>query len=266
MSYDHAKKVGNKGDVWKHFILLTLLRQLTEERRSLSDRFRYFESHAGRGLYTLKEKGEWRQGIGRVTESPNLPREHPYFQILGTSITSGSNYLGSWLLVGKYLSNQRVPFRLLLCDTSQDVADAIRTEMLDKEVRSAISFHQSDGFAKLGGHAGQDLVLVDPGYHPNAERDWAKCRQAAMHLEHTGTPFVIWYPVFWPTKPTKLVRETGLPGFEVLWAPMGQKPSQNQKGCGILAGTRSEKILRAVTAELSALAVLLSGELIIREP
>ena len=60
VSYDHAKKVGNKGDVWKHFILLTVLRQLIEERENRSDRFRYFESHAGQGVYHLKQQGEWK--------------------------------------------------------------------------------------------------------------------------------------------------------------------------------------------------------------
>lgn len=266
VSYDHAEKVGNQGDVWKHFILLSVLRYLIEERGDGSEKFRYFDTHAGQGLYTLGEKGEWRRGIGSILQSAQDLSEYPYFQMLEPSIGAGSLYPGSWVLVGRFLASQQVSFSLEICDTSAAVADAIRAKELDRAIQSAVSFHQADGFAQLEKHPDWDLVLIDPPYCPDAESDWKKCLEVAERLHRSGITFLVWYPVFWPTWPTKLVERACLPGFEVLWAPMGQKPSQNQKGCGMLAGGNSKRILRADTAELSTLASLLGGRLFIREP
>ena len=40
MMYDHSSKAGNKGDVWKHFALVTVV-----DRLPSSDTFRYVDTH-----------------------------------------------------------------------------------------------------------------------------------------------------------------------------------------------------------------------------
>ena len=71
MNYRHAFHAGNYGDVFKHVLLLRLLRaQQRKEKGSL-----YLDTHAGRGAYDLglppvpgrKDRPpEWPQGVGRL--------------------------------------------------------------------------------------------------------------------------------------------------------------------------------------------------------
>ena len=53
MAYDHARKAGNRGDVWKHAVLVALTDAITTDSSS----FRYVESHAGAPLHDLKPGG-----------------------------------------------------------------------------------------------------------------------------------------------------------------------------------------------------------------
>lgn len=63
MAYHHSRKAGNRGDVWKHAVLVALMDAITAD----SDSFRYVESHAGVPLHDLKPGGEWRHGAGAVS-------------------------------------------------------------------------------------------------------------------------------------------------------------------------------------------------------
>ncbi len=264
--YDHAQKVGNKGDVWKHFILLTVLQHLIDHRKDESTTFFYFDSHCGQGLYTLGAKGAWRSGIGQVQQNIQNLSDHPYFQILELPLATGSSYFGSWLLVNKFLQSRQISSTLELCDTSSVVAKVISTQKLDEHNGPDINFHQANGFDELQKYVDADLILIDPPYFPDADKDWKKSLQSIELLRPSGTAFLIWYPIFWMTKPANLVKAAGVPGFEVLWSEMGQKPSQNQKGCGVLAGGYSNEALRMATDQLSVLAMLLGGKYFVREP
>ena len=63
MSYDHSRKAGNKGDVWKHFTLVTVV-----DRLGVKDSFRYVDVHSGAPSYELGQTGEWTRGIAAVLE------------------------------------------------------------------------------------------------------------------------------------------------------------------------------------------------------
>ena len=70
MGYRYIEHAGNFADVFKHSILTLLLREL----RKQADPFCYIETHAGAGLYDLRDdaaqtKGEHRWGIARLRES-----------------------------------------------------------------------------------------------------------------------------------------------------------------------------------------------------
>ena len=59
----HDKKVGNKGDVWKHFILCGVADGLLQ--RHVEDLlFVYADSHCSLGNFMLPENGQWQRAIG----------------------------------------------------------------------------------------------------------------------------------------------------------------------------------------------------------
>ena len=75
-----------------------------------------------------------------------------------------------------------------------------------------------------------------------------------------------WYPVYWPTKPQRLVDTTGCVAWEVLWTPFGSKPAQNLLGCGMLASRNLAPLFDDRRSTLQAISRSLESELLIRKP
>lgn len=73
-SYRHAFHAGNHADVFKHIVLIALLKYLTQKDTALS----VFDTHAGAGLYRLdgdytETSGEASDGVFRLIEHNNQP-------------------------------------------------------------------------------------------------------------------------------------------------------------------------------------------------
>lgn len=248
MSYSHQYKVANRGDVWKHYILAAVLEGIISGRSNKSVPFRYFETHAGQGIFSLSSNGEWSYGIGALVNNLDQFGEDNNFYIrtLPTRIEVGTTYFGSWALVARFVADQGISSVIEICDTSNSVADAISNTNPPESILRSVIFHHADGFHMLSEVNSPDLVLIDPPYHPNADADWRRATESLNRLKQRGIPALLWYPVYWPTRPNRLVKDCDCVGFEALWAEMGTKPSQNQKGCGIVAiGAANEHIQRS---------------------
>jgi hypothetical protein len=63
--YSHRFHAGNVGDVWKHCVLVAVLRRIAG-----AGRVAYLDTHAGEGRYALGPTGEWTEGIGRLSGAP----------------------------------------------------------------------------------------------------------------------------------------------------------------------------------------------------
>ncbi len=263
MAYDHYRKAGNPGDVWKHFILLSVVEALVEEGATPGRVFRYMETHCGAPRHRLGENGEWRNGVGAVLPPIASLGNHPYLQVLSKDVGVGKDYPGSWALVAQHLRTLAIPYKLNLYDTSNAVATSIAQDY-SSAFADDMEFLQSDGFSAVEASDQQNLVLIDPPYTPDADADWRACHAAARSLNGRNIPYLIWYPVFFPTKPQELVDAAGWPGFEVSWAHIGSKPSQNMMGCGVIAAFTCAKILASITGALEAIAGALRGRFEIR--
>lgn len=261
--YDHSRKAGNRSDVWKHFALLTAVDGLRRPAGS-SEPFRYRETHAGTGAFVLGRIGEWRHGIGAILPVTGDLRGHPYFSLVGDAVEPGDVYLGSWRLVARHLQDRRVPFRLRLTDSSTDVSHRIWFEIDRRRLPPEVEFRQLDGYDDLRHRSGDDLTLIDPPFKP-AQRDWLRCRQAAERLAARGESYLLWYPVFGPGHPGRLVAAAGVPAFELRWAA-ADRASRSLKGCGLVAGGRTAGVLEAARGRLEMLAALLGGRLAVRRP
>ena len=71
MNYRHAFHAGNFADVFKHVVLVRLLKALQNKDKG----FAYIETHAGAGRYDLRatesqKTGESRDGVGRLWGAP----------------------------------------------------------------------------------------------------------------------------------------------------------------------------------------------------
>ena len=259
--YQHAKKAGNPADVWKHFVLLTVLEKSISGLRAGA--FHYLETHAGAGVYPLGRLGEWRQGIGRVLPVPEPLADHPYFRYTGDCSQPGVVYPGSWRLAARLLTEHGVSYRMSLFDRAHSVRDQVRAGILAGRLPAGFEIQVRDGYKELEKSQLADLTLIDPPYRP-AQRDWLRGSLAAALLSERGGDYLLWYPIFWPTHPERLVAAAKAPAFEVHWRPMGRSPTQTLKGCGLVAGGRSASTLAAARPRLEAVAALLDGELVVR--
>ena len=198
MNYRHAFHAGNFADVFKHAILLALLDALTAKDKPLC----CVDTHAGRGRYALDDRepvktGEWRDGIGRLFDEREVPAPLQRYVDAIRACNPDQTlriYPGSPLLAANAL---RTNDRLVLCETQDDEAGALRTLLRD-DPRAHV--HARDGYealrALLPPKERRGLVLIDPPFEAQ-EGEFAAI-EAALQAAHGRWPnglYAVWYPI-----------------------------------------------------------------------
>ena len=226
MVYDHSRKAGNCGDVWKHAVLVAL----TDAIETNSDSFRYVESHAGAPLHELKDNGEWRRGVGRLAAG-NASCDSRYRAIAGEWLRT-RQYPAGWAFAADRLARRFEHVEVKLFDTFDHVAERYRRQS-DLRVPSNVSvkFQQQDGYcaARRLEAADADFVFLDPPYSPDSSKDWRLVGEVCRTLAERKLKFAVWYPFYWPTRPAKLSNSTRCTGWEVAWAPAVPSPVRTSR-------------------------------------
>ncbi len=247
----HNDRVGNRGDVWKHFILCGVVDTLLRKRAD-SQPFVYADTHCSLGHFTLNENGQWRQGIGQFYGRKWPLADHPYFAMERKAYTIYNSYLGSWKLVDGLLAARKIKRDLKLFDTSPEVA---------RQLSKVGGFTRSDGFDAIISGLSADLYLVDPAYSDHCERDWRRVREVSKKFSEWSAGALIWYPVFVKERP--LDDLAGVVIAEVRWPARGG--NQVMRGCGVVSFGAASGILHEMQISLAQLAVELSGSLCLRD-
>lgn len=228
MNYKHAFHAGNFSDVFKHLVLLTLLKNLMQKQTPLY----YLETHAGRGFYDLSgfeamRTQEYQTGIARLTTLQNPPR---LIQQYCTWVkTFKPYYPGSCLLMEQML---RPKDRLVLSELHPEEHAVLKT--LFRKNRQ-VSVHKIDGYTALKAFLPppekRGIVFIDPPYENPEE---SLCIKKALAIALKKWPqgiYAIWYPI----KTKKQVFE--LPHKNTLDLQLFVRPkiiSGYLNGCGIL--------------------------------
>ncbi len=98
MPYDHARKAGNRGDVWKHFTLVSVIDSL-----DVPERFRYVDLHSGAPIHDLRPGGEWKSGIGTILTECRALTRHGYFET-ASAFLGKMKYPAAWWFAGTRLA------------------------------------------------------------------------------------------------------------------------------------------------------------------
>jgi len=263
MVYDHSRKAGNRGDVWKHFILLSVVEAFANVSHVSMRTFRYMDTHCGAPCHQLENHRAWIRGLGLVLPPREELAGYPYFRIVSASVLDFGRYLGSWSFVSRYLGSQGIPYKLELYDLSPTVAAAVN-EAHGCDSASKVEFSQEDGFRAVERSDEQDLILIDPPYTPNPASHWAACRKIARLLNRRAVPYLMWYPIFCHVDVQKLLDTCGWPGFEVVWQKADSGVGEGLPGCGMVAANGCDSVLESVTGSLELLADELGGRFVIR--
>lgn len=197
MNYRHIYHAGGFADVFKHCILIQLLKKM-----ALKDKgFCYIDSHSGIGRYDLtspqaKKSPEYRHGIAKFLRRTDvIPLLKPYSEFI-SSLQSGETiqcYPGSPMIAEHFT---RLQDELILNELHPKDFEQLKNNMHgDKRIHC----HARDAYeflpAILPPKLKRACILIDPAYEKSDEFDsmlWTleKCWQRFSH----GV-YMIWYPI-----------------------------------------------------------------------
>lgn len=207
MNYRHHYHAGNYADVFKHTLLLMLLRGLQRKDKG----FLYLDTHAGRGGYDLsttiqlpdgrERPPEFPQGIGRFWGVEGLPAPvaayvatvRAFNERRGVAAGELNFYPGSPWIAQSVL---RAQDRSALCELRADDAEALA---IDFGRQPNVRVHAMDGYtavkAMLPPPEKRALVLIDPPFESATEFAdiLTALRDGLQRLP--GGVFAVWYPI-----------------------------------------------------------------------
>lgn len=268
MNYRHHYHAGNYADVFKHALLLVLVRAMQRKEKG----FLYLDTHAGRGGYDLtvpsvlpdgrEREPEWPEGIGRFAGAAGLPAALAEYLALiqrfndrcGAEIGSLQYYPGSpWFV--QMLA--RAQDRLVLCELREDDADALAA---DFRQQAGVVVRLTDGYnalkAMLPPVERRALVLIDPPFESKDEfADIVTGLREALRRFPTGV-YAVWYPITERARVEayhEAVRDLGVPVLAAELQVAGESAAVRMKGCGLLVLNPPWQIEREMAALLPVL-------------
>lgn len=268
MNYRHHFHAGNYADVFKHVLLLLLIRAMQRKPKG----FLYLDTHAGRGGYDLSmpavlpdgrsREPEHPAGIGRLWDATDLPpvladyvalvrRFNDRHGAVGAELKfyPGSPWLAKMLL--------RPADRMSLCELRPDDAEALEFEFARE---SRVTVQAIDGYiglkALLPPPEKRALVLIDPSFENQDEFVSIRRGLGEALRRLPGAVCAVWYPVTERARADEFhhaVRELGMPALAAELNIAGDGSQLRMKGCGLLVVNPPWQIdgeIRAVLSEL----------------
>src|SRR5690606_17165380 len=198
LSYLHAYHAGNHADALKHVVLVALLDALTAKEKPL----RYIETHAGAGGYDLRSAAaqktrEWESGIGKLWRAEQPPAAVARLLELVRRFNGGGErlvrYPGSPWLARQCLRPEDSAYLFELHPAEHRALAASTKD--DGRVR----VRRQNGLVELVGLVPpperRALVLVDPSYENDGERDAALTALSRAHRRFATGVYALWYPI-----------------------------------------------------------------------
>mgnify|MGYP001008620649 CR=1 FL=1 len=251
MNYRHQFHAGNFADVFKHALLVRLVRALQRKDKG----FLYLDTHAGRGRYdlaaaatgdSLARRPEWPDGVGRLWQLPAgaigeelagyLERLREFDRRAGNLAGEPRFYPGSPALVHALA---RPVDRLALCELHPAECAALRAEF---DGLRRVTVHEEDGYAALRAHLPprerRALVLIDPPFEaPDEFAQLAGALAEGLRRFPSGT-YAIWYPLTARAKVEEFLNAIRNlqppPTLAIELDVAGPDSAIKLKGCGLL--------------------------------
>ncbi len=193
--YRHIYHAGNFADVFKHVVLVELLKTLRQKPSA----FCVLDTHAGIGMYPLnsmeaRKTDEFQTGIGRVWfDAPSAL--HDYLMQVRQVNSDGqlNQYPGSPNLIRGLLREQD---KLMACELN-----AVDNSRLKQQFRrdKQVAIHLRDGFEAIKALTPppekRGLILIDPPYED--KNDYKNIVEAVKGLQQRWASGMcaIWYPL-----------------------------------------------------------------------
>jgi 23S rRNA (adenine2030-N6)-methyltransferase len=269
MNYRHHYHAGNFADVFKHVLLLQLVRAMQRKDKGML----YLDTHAGRGGYDLSvtsllpdgrsREPEFPAGIGRLwAAAPLPPALADYVDLVrrfndrhGATGAELKFYPGSPWIAKLLLRPQD---RMALCELRPDDAEALDFEFARE---SRVTVQAIDGYtglkAMLPPLEKRALVLIDPPFESKAEFVGIIRGIGDALRRMPGAVLAVWYPITERARADEFhyaVRTFATPALVAELMIAGESSDVRMKGCGLLVLNPPWKIeaeIREVLPELA---------------
>lgn len=275
VNYRHHYHAGNYADVFKHVLLLLLVRAMQRKEKG----FLYLDTHAGRGGYDLAvpsvlpdgrtREPEHPAGIGRLWGAAGLPALlNDYLALVrrfnerkGEAGEELKFYPGSPWIAKLLLRPQD---RMVLCELRTDDAEALD---FDFARETGVKVLEMDGYTGLKAHLPppekRALVLIDPPFETKAE--FADIQRGITDVVRRmpGAVVAVWYPITERARTDGLHRTLLELAVPTLFAELniaGADSELRMKGCGLLILNPPWQIDREIQTVLPVLAEKLRVE------
>lgn len=196
LSYRHAFHAGNPADVFKHTILVALVRALQKKPRGIQ----FVDTHAGPALYDLcgdmaLKNCEHEAGIGRWWSTATSDSfVESYLELVRAFNPDHQlvQYPGSPMILRQLL---RPNDRLVLCELHPAEQAALKARFGgDQQVSIRCGNGYEEMIRVLPPPGGRGLVLIDPPWELKTEfNDLAGSLQRALARFAHGV-YALWYP------------------------------------------------------------------------
>lgn len=265
MNYRHVFHAGNFADVFKHAVLARILMHLCEKPQP----FRVIDTHAGTGLYDLEgtqasRTGEWRDGIGRLTQHPPAGEAAvllaPYLNAVRSLNPDGAlkHYPGSPQIA---LSLMREQDRLTACELEPKAAAALAGHMRKDKRAKAV---EMDGWQALNAYLPpperRGLVVIDPPFEDRDEFENLATGLERAHRKWATGIYLLWYPIKGEGASafTRRLRKLAIP--KILRAELHAKSTRTDvfSGSGLVVVNPPWKLADELKTILPALQAVLS--------
>jgi 23S rRNA (adenine2030-N6)-methyltransferase len=198
LSYQHSYHIGNNADCHKHSLLAVLVDTLKKDPAA----FLYVDTHAGRGLYDLRDKQtqklqEHQTGIDLLWSSTDWPREaYPYRRVLDSLNKKGTkmtHYPGSpWIAE----ASRRSIDQILLYELHPQEYIALQTNMGRLK---GVHIKRESGWKIVWQKRMTDfergLILIDPSFE--IKEDYVQLPKLIQTILYHCPNFIValWYPI-----------------------------------------------------------------------
>ena len=252
--YSHRFHAGNVGDVWKHCVLLEVLRRFGGEGA-----ITYVESHAGEGDYALGPTGEWTEGVGRLWDAPvdGDDAVARYVGLCRAHAKGGARperYPGSPVLARAVLPPNAT---LALWESDREAHARLGQALGVASDRLRLTC--ADGLAALPeavvaaeASGGRVVALVDPPF--TRKPDWIEIPDAviAATTRSTAATVLLWYPLKSLTRPNAMIARFKAAGVAATVAELVATPLEHQRsrlnGSGVVLVRPPAGALAAIAA------------------
>ncbi|MEI6106452.1 MAG: 23S rRNA (adenine(2030)-N(6))-methyltransferase RlmJ [Opitutae bacterium] len=268
MNYRHHYHAGNYADVFKHVLLLQLVRAMQRKEKG----FLYLDTHAGRGGYDLSvtsilpdggsREPEYPAGIGRLWGQASMsPVLADYVALVrrfndrqGATEAELKFYPGSPWIAKLLLRPQD---RMALFELRPDDAEALDFAFARE---SRVTVQELDGYtglkAMLPPPEKRALILIDPPFESKAEFTGILRGLGDALRRLPGAVIAVWYPITARARTDEFhyaVREFATPALVAELAIAGEDSELRMKGCGLLVLNPPWQVDQEVREALPAL-------------